>query len=146
MRLGGKTAEGVVRLEKNVKKKLPPPILAPFTRFLLSCIRCGGRVNEVNEYVLELLLSLIIVFFLFLPKVVRATLFLFFADPVSIIDRTFIFSSFKTSNFVNTYPFWFRITIGIVCVDDAIVEVKRSALHRFKRLSAAPKESDTLGR
>ncbi|MEN7547893.1 multidrug efflux RND transporter permease subunit [Rapidithrix thailandica] len=113
------TAEGVYEMLAQLQKSFPPDVdfKVPFES--VSVVKIS--INEVLKTLVEALILVILVVFLFLQSW-RATLIPILAIPVSIIG-TFIF--FIPLDFtINTLTlFGFVLTIGIV-VDDAIVVVE----------------------
>jgi HAE1 family hydrophobic/amphiphilic exporter-1 len=113
------TAEGIYKAMDELKKSFPADIeyVVPFESVSVVSV----SINEVLHTLIEALLLVIVVVFLFLQSW-RATLIPILAIPVSIIG-TFIF--FIPLGFtVNTLTlFGFVLAIGIV-VDDAIVVVE----------------------
>jgi hydrophobic/amphiphilic exporter-1 (mainly G- bacteria), HAE1 family len=113
------TAEGVVKVMEQLKKSFPADIdyVVPFESVTVVKV----SIDEVLHTLLEALLLVVIVVFLFLQNW-RATLIPVLAIPVSIIGT---FAFFVPLGFtVNTLTlFGFVLAIGIV-VDDAIVVVE----------------------
>lgn len=113
------TAEGIVASLENLKKSFPPDMDYNVSFESVSVVRTS--INEVLKTLIEALLLVTLVVFLFLQSW-RATLIPILAIPVSIVG-TFIF--FIPLGFtINTLTmFGFVLAIGIV-VDDAIVVVE----------------------
>lgn len=113
------TADGVTRAMENLKKSFPANVdyVVPFES--VSVVKVS--IEEVVHTLLEALLLVVLVVFLFLQSW-RATLIPVLAIPVSIIGT---FAFFIPLGFtVNTLTlFGFVLAIGIV-VDDAIVVVE----------------------
>jgi HAE1 family hydrophobic/amphiphilic exporter-1 len=128
------TAEGVYAAMDNLKKTFPKDIeyVVPFES--VSVIQVS--ISEVVETLLEALVLVILVVFLFLQSW-RATLITLLAIPVSIIGT---FALFVPLGFtINTLTlFAFVLAIGIV-VDDAIVVVEAVQVNIDKGMS--PKEA-----
>ncbi|MGF7214051.1 HAE1 family hydrophobic/amphiphilic exporter-1 [Spirosoma lacussanchae] len=128
------TAEGVYAAMENLKKTFPKDIdyVVPFES--VSVIQVS--ISEVVKTLLEALVLVILVVFLFLQSW-RATLITLLAIPVSIVGT---FALFVPLGFtVNTLTlFAFVLAIGIV-VDDAIVVVEAVQANIDKGMS--PKEA-----
>lgn len=131
------TAEGVHKAMEELKKSFPNDVeyVVPFESVSVVDV----SINEVVHTLIEALLLVIVVVFLFLQSW-RATLIPILAIPVSIIG-TFIF--FIPLGFtVNTLTlFGFVLAIGIV-VDDAIVVVEATQ-HYIDHEKLSPKEATT---
>ena len=129
------TARGVYAALEELKKSFPADVdyVVPFE----SVSVVEASVDEVVKTLVEALILVIIVVFLFLQSW-RATLVCILAIPVSIIG-TFIF--FGPLGFtINTLTlFGFVLAIGIV-VDDAIVVVE-AAQHNIDHEKMSPKEA-----
>jgi hydrophobic/amphiphilic exporter-1 (mainly G- bacteria), HAE1 family len=129
------TAEGVYAAMDELKKSFPADIdyIVPFEA--VSVVKVS--INEVLHTLVEALLLVVIVVFLFLQSW-RATLIPLLAIPVSII-ATFIF--FIPLGFtINTLTlFGFVLAIGIV-VDDAIVVVE-AVQHYIDHDQLSPKDA-----
>lgn len=129
------TAEAVYETMAQLKKTFPKDVdyVVPFES--VSVIQVS--IHEVVETLLEALLLVVIVVFLFLQSW-RATIIPVLAIPVSII-ATFIF--FIPLGFtINTLTlFGFVLAIGIV-VDDAIVVVE-AVQHNMDHEQMTPKEA-----
>jgi hydrophobic/amphiphilic exporter-1 (mainly G- bacteria), HAE1 family len=129
------TAEGVYAAMDELKKSFPADIdyIVPFEA--VSVVKVS--INEVLHTLVEALILVVLVVFLFLQSW-RATLIPLLAIPVSII-ATFIF--FIPLGFtINTLTlFGFVLAIGIV-VDDAIVVVE-AVQHYIDHDQLSPKES-----
>ncbi|MVM33541.1 efflux RND transporter permease subunit [Spirosoma sp. HMF4905] len=128
------TAEGVYSAMDNLKKTFPKDIeyVVPFES--VSVIQVS--ISEVVQTLLEALVLVILVVFLFLQSW-RATLITLLAIPVSIVGT---FALFVPLGFtINTLTlFAFVLAIGIV-VDDAIVVVEAVQVNLDKGMS--PKEA-----
>ena len=129
------TAEGVYKAMEELKKSFPNDVdyVVPFESVSVVDV----SIDEVVHTLVEALLLVIVVVFLFLQSW-RATLIPILAIPVSIIG-TFIF--FIPLGFtVNTLTlFGFVLAIGIV-VDDAIVVVEATQ-HYIDHEKLSPKEA-----
>ncbi|SDF98861.1 efflux RND transporter permease subunit [Chitinophaga filiformis] len=129
------TAEAVYETMAQLKKTFPKDVdyVVPFES--VSVIQVS--IHEVVETLLEALLLVVVVVFLFLQSW-RATIIPVLAIPVSII-ATFIF--FIPLGFtINTLTlFGFVLAIGIV-VDDAIVVVE-AVQHNMDHEQMTPKEA-----
>jgi hydrophobic/amphiphilic exporter-1 (mainly G- bacteria), HAE1 family len=129
------TAEGVYAAMDELKKSFPADIdyIVPFEA--VSVVKVS--INEVLHTLVEALILVVLVVFLFLQSW-RATLIPLLAIPVSII-ATFIF--FIPLGFtINTLTlFGFVLAIGIV-VDDAIVVVE-AVQHYIDHDQLSPKEA-----
>jgi hydrophobic/amphiphilic exporter-1 (mainly G- bacteria), HAE1 family len=129
------TYEGVVKALAELKKSFPKDI--DYTIPLETATVVKVSINEVVHTLLEALLLVVIVVFLFLQNW-RATLIPVLAIPVSLIG-TFIF--FILLGFtINTLTlFAFVLAIGIV-VDDAIVVVE-AVQHNMDHEKLSPIEA-----
>jgi HAE1 family hydrophobic/amphiphilic exporter-1 len=129
------TAENVTAAMEELKKAFPKDVdyVVPFES--VSVVKVS--IHEVVETLLEALVLVVIVVFLFLQSW-RATIIPVLAIPVSII-ATFIF--FIPLGFtINTLTlFGFVLAIGIV-VDDAIVVVE-AVQHNMDHEQMSPKEA-----
>lgn len=129
------TAENVTAAMEELKKAFPADVdyVVPFES--VSVVKVS--IHEVVETLLEALVLVVIVVFLFLQSW-RATIIPVLAIPVSII-ATFIF--FIPLGFtINTLTlFGFVLAIGIV-VDDAIVVVE-AVQHNMDHEQMSPKEA-----
>lgn len=129
------TAENVTEAMEQLKKAFPADVdyVVPFES--VSVVKVS--IHEVVETLLEALVLVVIVVFLFLQSW-RATIIPVLAIPVSII-ATFIF--FIPLGFtINTLTlFGFVLAIGIV-VDDAIVVVE-AVQHNMDHERMSPKEA-----
>lgn len=129
------TAENVYNTMKEMKKQFPADVdyVVPFESVTVVKV----SIHEVVETLLEALVLVVLVVFLFLQSW-RATLIPVLAIPVSII-ATFIF--FIPLGFtINTLTlFGFVLAIGIV-VDDAIVVVE-AVQHNMDHEKMSPKEA-----
>jgi len=129
------TAEGVYKAMEELKKSFPSDVdyVVPFESVSVVDV----SIDEVVHTLVEALLLVIVVVFLFLQSW-RATLIPILAIPVSIIG-TFIF--FIPLGFtVNTLTlFGFVLAIGIV-VDDAIVVVEATQ-HYIDHEKLSPKDA-----
>ncbi|GAB3768071.1 multidrug efflux RND transporter permease subunit [Spirosoma horti] len=128
------TAKGVYQAMDNLKKTFPKDVeyVVPFES--VSVIQVS--IGEVVETLLEALVLVILVVFLFLQSW-RATLITLLAIPVSIVGT---FALFVPLGFtINTLTlFAFVLAIGIV-VDDAIVVVEAVQVNLDKGMT--PKEA-----
>jgi HAE1 family hydrophobic/amphiphilic exporter-1 len=128
------TAEGIYAAMDELKKTFPKDIeyVVPFES--VSVIQVS--ISEVVETLIEALVLVILVVFLFLQSW-RATLITLLAIPVSIIGTFALFIPLGFT--VNTLTlFAFVLAIGIV-VDDAIVVVEAVQVNLDKGMS--PKEA-----
>ncbi|GAB3880912.1 efflux RND transporter permease subunit [Spirosoma agri] len=128
------TAKGVYAAMDNLKKTFPKDIeyVVPFES--VSVIQVS--ISEVVETLLEALVLVILVVFLFLQSW-RATLITLLAIPVSIIGTFALFIPLGFT--INTLTlFAFVLAIGIV-VDDAIVVVEAVQVNIDKGMT--PKEA-----
>ncbi|GAB3966819.1 multidrug efflux RND transporter permease subunit [Spirosoma terrae] len=128
------TAEGVYAAMDNLKKTFPKDVeyVVPFES--VSVIQVS--ISEVVETLLEALVLVILVVFLFLQSW-RATLITLLAIPVSIVGTFALFIPLGFT--INTLTlFAFVLAIGIV-VDDAIVVVEAVQVNIDKGMS--PKEA-----
>lgn len=129
------TYEGITKAMDQLKKSFPKDVdfISPFET--VSVVKVS--INEVIHTLLEALLLVTLVVFIFLQSW-RATLIPILAIPVSIIG-TFIF--FIPLDFtINTLTlFGFVLAIGIV-VDDAIVVVE-AVQHYIDQENLSPKEA-----
>ncbi len=129
------TAEGVYKAMEELKKSFPADVeyVVPFES--VSVVEVS--INEVVHTLVEALILVIVVVFLFLQSW-RATLIPILAIPVSIIGTFILFIPLGFT--VNTLTlFGFVLAIGIV-VDDAIVVVEATQ-HYIDHEKLSPKEA-----
>ena len=129
------TYEGVLKALTEAKKTFPPDIDYLIPLETVSVVKTS--IHEVVNTLLEALLLVVIVVFLFLQNW-RATLIPLLAIPVSLIGTFVFFIPFGFT--INTLTlFAFVLAIGIV-VDDAIVVVE-AVQHYIDASEMSPKEA-----
>ncbi|MEO8405258.1 MAG: multidrug efflux RND transporter permease subunit, partial [Chitinophagaceae bacterium] len=129
------TYEGVLKALSDVKKNFPPGVDYLIPLETVSVVKAS--INEVAHTLVEALLLVILVVFLFLQNW-RATLIPVLAIPVSLIGTFIMFTSLGFT--INTLTlFAFVLAIGIV-VDDAIVVVE-AVQHNIDHEKMSPKEA-----
>jgi len=129
-----KAAQGARVLMANAKKSFPPGL--DYTTALDTTLPVTEGINEIVHTLLEALVLVIVVVFLFLQGW-RATLIPLLAVPVSLIGTFALFPLFGFS--INTLSlFGLVLAIGLV-VDDAIVVVEAIEHHIERGLT--PKEA-----
>lgn len=129
-----KAAQGARVLMANAKKSFPPGL--DYTTALDTTLPVTEGINEIVHTLLEALVLVIVVVFLFLQGW-RATLIPLLAVPVSLIGTFALFPLFGFS--INTLSlFGLVLAIGLV-VDDAIVVVE--AIEHHIECGLTPKEA-----
>ncbi len=129
------TYEGILEALANLKKSFPKDVDYRVTLETVSVVKAS--MNEVLHTLLEALVLVVVVVFLFLQNW-RATLIPVLAIPVSLIGTLVFFIPFGFT--INTLTlFAFILAIGIV-VDDAIVVVE-AVQHYIDSEGLSPKEA-----
>lgn len=129
------TYDAVIATLKELKKSFPKDLDYAIPLETATVVRAS--INEVAHTLLEALLLVIVVVFLFLQNW-RATLIPVLAIPVSLIGTFIFFILFGFT--INTLTlFAFVLAIGIV-VDDAIVVVE-AAQHNMDHEKLSPREA-----
>ncbi len=133
------TYEGVTKALTELRKNFPKDIDYLIPLETVSVVKAS--INEVLHTLVEALLLVVIVVFLFLQSW-RATLIPVLAIPVSLIGTFIFFSSMGFT--INTLTlFAFVLAIGIV-VDDAIVVVE-AVQHNIDHEKMSPTGSNQKG-
>jgi hydrophobic/amphiphilic exporter-1 (mainly G- bacteria), HAE1 family len=129
------TYEGVTKALTEIKKTFPRDIDYLIPLETVSVVKAS--INEVVVTLVEALLLVVLVVFLFLQNW-RATLIPVLAIPVSLIGTFILFNSLGFT--INTLTlFAFVLAIGIV-VDDAIVVVE-AVQHNIDEEKMSPKDA-----
>ncbi len=129
------TYEGVMKTLTELRKTFPKDIDFLIPLETVSVVKAS--INEVVHTLLEALLLVVLVVFLFLQSW-RATLIPVLAIPVSLIGTFILFSTMGFT--INTLTlFAFVLAIGIV-VDDAIVVVE-AVQHNIDHEKMSPREA-----